>query len=243
MEPHLFFFPNGSFYGGSSGITLGLVLNHAIWLTGICMGVIRFFTPFVTGGGDRKKVLVELLIGGTFLLSVFGYVQFFPLKHSQYLIPIAIFIAYYCADAFVLALERIHRPLKWTFLVIFVYLVATATIQVNSVKLTWSNATQLRDGARLISTVPAGAQVVDLEGRMLFWPDGYHICCVPFGQFEGFLSRRPEPLRRTLEVEKIPYLWQGDTGRLAALSVEDLGYVRAHYASVEGWGEKLWKRK
>jgi hypothetical protein len=241
MEPHLFFFPNASFYGGH-GITIGLILNHAIWLLGLVTGVVRFFTPFVTTAGDKKRVLAEWLISGTFLLCVAGYVQFFPLKHAQYLIPIAIFIAYYAADGLSYLLERWGSVTGGVMLGVIVYLFIIATWQVQSVKMQWGNATQLIHTATLVSTIPPTTPVMDLEGRMMFWPDAYHICCVPFGFFEQYLSRKPESLRNVLEAHHVLYVWQGDTKRIEMLSLEDQAYIRAAYKPVPLWTEALWKR-
>lgn len=247
MEPHLFFFPNGSFYGGTATVTLGLILNHALWFLGIMTGVYRFFTPFIGGNGDRRKILVEMLISGIFLLSVFGYVQFFPLKHSQYLIPIAIFIAYYASDALVTVLRKVDREIPVIGIIVLLliggYYIARATIEVNTVKLSWSNAAQLTQTNLLMSSIPPTAAVLDLEGRMVFWKDAYYICCVPFGSFVPFLSHQPPVLREVLEAGKVPYIFQGESNRLYLLTPDDLAYIRSQYAPVPGWGEELWKRK
>ncbi len=96
MIPSLFFYPNADFYGGN-GITLGLLVNHAIWILGVLFGAYRIVTPFREG--DKKKALVELLISGIFFVSAIAYVKFYPLKHSQYLIPIAVFVAYYAGSS------------------------------------------------------------------------------------------------------------------------------------------------
>jgi hypothetical protein len=247
MEPNLFFFPNGSFYGGTTHITLGLILNHAVWITGVIVGSIRFITPFIAGAGDKRKTLIELLIGGIFIVSVFGYMQFFPLKHSQYLIPIAIFIAYYCADALVLLFRFIDRKLPLyaisLILIIGSYYIGQATIQVNQVKLGWSNDVQLTQMDILLKTIPPKDEVLDLEGRVLFWKDAYYICCVPFGTFVPFMSRQPPVLRDVLETKKTPYIFQGDSNRLSLLTVEDQQYIRTNYIPAENWGDTLWVRK
>lgn len=247
MEPHLFFFPNVAFYG-AYGVTLGLILNHAIWIVGIIVGVGRFFTPFITGDGEKRTVLVELLIAGTFLLSVVGYVQFFPLKHSQYLIPIAVFIAYYCADFFLTVGRRMVRWTSGEYMIVACVVIACLVLvkgvrQINQVKLGWGNAMQMAQINALKSTIDSSAEVLDLEGRMLFWKDGYTICCLPFGSFTQFLSRPPRKLSVVLEEKKVPYIYQGDTGRFKTLSAEDQAYIRLAYAPVSGWGESLWQRK
>jgi hypothetical protein len=247
MEPNLFFFPNGSFYGGTTQITLALILNHAIWIIAIIVGSIRFITPFIGGEGDRRKTLIEFLIGGVFVISVFGYVQFFPLKHSQYLIPIAIFIAYYAADALVLLLRFIDRklPLYAISLILIVgsYYIGKANIQVNQVKLGWSNDVQIEQMKLLIQTIPPKSEVFDLEGRLLFWKDAYYICCVPFGSFVPYMTQKPPVVRDVLESKKTPYIFQGDSNRLPLLTAEDQEYIRRMYAPVPGWGDSFWQRK
>jgi hypothetical protein len=247
MEPNLFFFPNGSFYGGVTRVTLALILNHAIWITGVIIGSIRFVTPFITGNGDKRKALIELLIGGVFVVSVFGYIQFFPLKHSQYLIPIAIFIAYYSADAFVMFFRFVDRyiPLYGIVCILLAasFYIGSATIQINQVKLGWSNAVQLEQMRLLIMTIAPENEVFDLDGRLLFWKDAYYICCVPIGSFVPYMTQKPPLIRDVLESKKTPYVYQGDSNRLPLLTAEDQEYIRRMYAPVTGWGETLWVRK
>jgi hypothetical protein len=244
MEPHLFFFPNISFYGGW-GITAPLITNHLLWIVGCIVGVWRLFTPFVTAGSDKRKVYAELLMAGVFILSVFGYVQFFPLKHSQYLIPIAIGIAFYAADAILLFIKWLYRfdsIVVLLVLLVFGWQLATQTLLVDSKKLPLSNATQIAETKLLLSAIPPSARILDFEGRMLFWRDGYSICCLPFGAFTQYLSRPPESLSAVLEREKVPYIFQGDSNRLSLVSGSDLEYIRKTYAPVAGWGERFWKR-
>lgn len=246
MEPHLFFFPNGSFYG-APGLTNGFLANHLIWAVGICIGIVRFFTPFVTADGDRRKVVGEVITGGSFLLLSALYVMFYPLKHSQYLIPIAVFVVFYAADG----LEQLLRWLEgkvhpWAAIGVLGVVAAALvwiTPQVNGVKLGWSNADQLRQLRLMTQIVPKDATVFDIEGRMVFWNDAYYICCVPFGSFIDQMSRQPAPLSLVLEDKKVPYLYQGDTGRIYTLPVRDRVYIQQYYTPVEGWGETFWKRK
>lgn len=235
MEPHLFFFPNAAFYGGW-GVTAALVTNHAIWILGILVGVVRLFTPFLTAKGDKRKVLTEQLLSWIFLISVAGYILFFPLKHSQYLIPIAVFIAFYAADGLQIILDKVP------FLLIFSFLLWQQTIAVNQPKLALSNTQQLRDIVKLKSIIPASDEVFDLDGRMIYWKDPYYICCLPMGRFIPFMSRPPAKLAAVLEARQVPYIYQGESGRLWELT-DDLPYIQSHYEKVPGWGDALWKRK
>lgn len=240
MEPHLFFFPNASFYGGW-GITPALLANHTLWTVGILMGCYRAFTPFITGDGNEKRVLVEVMLSSIFIGSVVGYVMFFPLKHSQYLIPIAVFIALYGADFIVLAYKRMGIA-GFAALCAGVWFLAGQANAVNSPKLTMSNAEQLRQTQQLQQIIPADGQVLDLDGRLLFWKDPYDICCLPFGSFVRFLSRPPKPLAEVLEARNVAYIYQGTSGRIWELE-SDLAYIKERYETVSGWGDALWKRK
>jgi len=240
MEAHLFFFPNASFYGIGSGITAGLLTNHALWILAIVVGTYRLVTP-------RKNIAVDLLLSLTFFTLVFGYVKFFPAKHSQYLIPIAVFVAYYAADGLSLFFDWIGQAggneTLAIFLVGFAYVLITVTRQVNAPKLFLTNTRQLSDFAALIRTIAPQARVVDLEGRMVFWPEGYPVSSLSVDSTLSFVARRPAPLAAYLEKHPAEYIWDGDSGRLAMLNAENIAYIRTNFAPVQGWGERLWKRK
>ncbi len=236
MEANLFFYPNASFYGGN-GITPGLVVNHALWVLAILVGAYRLVT---------STSLEELLIPAVFFVSVLGYVKYFPLKHSQYLIPIALFVAYFAADglaAFFTWFTRAAGAAAAAVVLIgFAYLLSAISVQVNSTKLLATQKPQLDEINRLLRTVPPDARVVDLEGRAVFWPDGYAIAALPFDTFFGYLTRPPQTLAASLAAGPADYVYQGDSGRLGMLSPENLSYVRTHFVAAEGFGDRLWQK-
>jgi hypothetical protein len=244
---NLFFFPSGAFYGGnSSDITIGMVTNHFLWILGLGMGTYRLLTPFLH---DRRRgrVLVEVLLGLTFVISVAGFIYFFPEKYSQYLIPIAVFIAYYAADALSVFFDWIEDRGGWVSLIIillgFVYLLVVVTQDVNRLKLVTTNTVEIHEVDTLIRTIPLTARVVDLEGRMVFWRDAYPICCLPFDTYLPLMSHTPPSLALYLPIHPADYLFDGYSGRFSTLSDEDQAYIRLHFAPVPGWGDRLWKTK
>ncbi len=246
MEANLFFYPNASFYGGNGyTITTSLIVNHAMWILAILVGTLRVVTPFREG--IKNKGLIELLVGGIFFVSIFGYVKFFPAKHSQYLIPIAVFIAYFAADGLSFFFDWLRRVGRYESLLVvvfgLVYLLIAVTNEVNTPKLARTNETQLSEIRNLIATVPLSARVVDLEGRMVFWPEGYPMCCVTMDNFLDFLSWPIAPLRSYLAQYPAEYIYDGNTQRFGQLSSENIAYIRRFYAPVLGWGDRLWKRK
>ncbi len=246
MEPHLFFFPNGSFYGGPF-INRPLLLNHAIWSLGIIVGIIRFLTPFITADGDKRRVFPEILLSSIFILLSFIYVAFYPLKHSQYLIPIAVFVVFYAADGLVsffrwLCSKGGDIPV-WIFLGVIAVSLWVSTPEFNDIKRYWVNTPQREQLSQLASIIPRDAKVFDLEGRMIFWKDAYYICCLPYGLYIDYLSRRPPPVSEVFSLNNVQYVWQGDTGRFWSLPSADRGYIEANFERVPGWGDALWGRK
>jgi len=245
MEPNLFFYPNASFYGGTGhAITTALIVNHAVWILGILVGVYRLVSPFRRAG---REWLSELLVSGTFIASILVFSKFFPLKHSQYLIPIAIFIAYYAADGLALFFDWLEKAGGTASLLIillgFGYILVVVTQEIHTPKLAVTSTTQLTELTKLISTVPQGSRVVDLEGRMVFWTEGYPVCCLAFDTFLSSVSRPPAPLAQYLATNPADYIWDGDSGRMATLTAENMAYIRDNFAPVDGWGGRLWKRK
>jgi hypothetical protein len=239
MEADLFFFPNASFYGGTGyTITSGLIVNHLLWILAVIVGVYRLFTS------DKKQFLVELFISLVFFVQIFGYVKYFPAKHSQYLIPIAVFVAYFAADGLSAAFDRIGKLGGMATLIIvligFGYGLGNVNYDVNASKLTATNINQITELNRLIQTVPSSARVVDLEGRMFFWADGYPVSSLPIDQTIEFVSRRPQPLSQYLTVHPAQFVWDGDSGRLATLTSDNQTFIRDTYISVSGWNNKLY---
>ena len=214
------------------------------------MGVVRLFTPFVTANGDPPaggRVWTELLIGGVSVLSIAGYIVFFPLKHSQYLIPIALFVCYYAADALSVVFDWFEK--RGGTIAAMILLVGMCAIlvhvaaQVNEPKLVYTNELQRAQTASLQKLIAPKTEVFDLEGRIFWAKNPYYICCVPMGEFMNDLTLKIPAVRDTLEKKKVAYVFQGDSGRMERLPSEDVLYIQMHYEPVEGWGEALWRRK
>ena len=243
MIPSLFFYPNADFYGGN-GLTPGLLANHAIWILGVLAAAYRLVTPF--RDGKKTRVYEELLIGSICFVSIFLYVKYYPLKHSQYLIPIAVFIAYYAGDALARFFDWLERAGGHTSLILvlagFVYLVVTVTKDVNTPKLWVTNTPQMAELARMIKIIPPAARVVDLEGRMVFWRDGYPISSLPFDAFLSYVSRRPTPLSQYLSLHPVEYIYEGDSNRFITFTADDAAYIKDNYVAVAGFGGRLLKR-
>ena len=222
MQPDLFFYPNTTYYG-TAGWSRELVANHTVWLIGLGVGIYRFFTKWD-----------EWLISGTFIISVVSFVYLYPLRHAQYLIPVAVFVAFYAADAIVLLWQKVHKNNlgQKVFFVGFIAMIVGMFIvytSVNSPKLAWTNTETLSDMRALWKYIPKDAYVLDLDGRTLYFKDPYYVCCLPFGQYEQYLSRPLPSLPHALEDKNVLYIYEGQLGRVNTLSAADQAYIRAHY--------------
>lgn len=236
MGPDLFFYPNQIFYG-IGGWSRGLVVNHVLWIVGWLIGIYRFITGGIDGlwGSDGKKRWIEFLIAGNFIVQIIFYVSIVPLKHSQYLIPIAVFVAWYVADGVLLLSERFGKYgesgrilFAGVFLLgaVFLYQV---NLSVETPKLSWTNREDLESLKKLYTTIPTSEYILDLDGRTLYYKDPYYACCIPFGQFAPYLSRPLPPLSQALEQTNTKYIFEGGLKRVGTLLPEDQAYIASHF--------------
>jgi hypothetical protein len=241
MMPDLFFYPNQTFYG-TAGYSYELLANHAIWIVALVFGISRLLLPYVSRGKEGAQE--ELLISGTFITHIIFYVQLVPLKHTQYLIPIAPFVAFYAADA----LHSIRTFLeRWeigrvgfvlTFIVLGFTLLGLNTNGIRQ-KLTWTNTQTFDELNALYKTIPFTEPILDLDGRTLYYPDPYIACCLPFGQSARYLSHPLPSLAQTLESAKTKYIYQGELKRVGTLLPEDQSYISENYTNRDPDGKML----
>jgi hypothetical protein len=244
MMPDLFFYPNETFYG-VYGWSRGLLTNHVVWLFGIGIAVYRMVTPLFPNG--KKGLWNELLLISMLFINAATYVSFIPLKHTQYLIPIAVFIAWYAADGIVLIWNGMKKNtvgmLIFTSLFALMLWFGYDTYQyVNARKFGWTNTQTYNELHQLFATIPKNEYILDLDGRTMYYKSPYIACCIPFGQFAGYLSRPLPSLGEALEHTKAKYIYQGQLERISTLLWSDRGYIGNMYAAFEGRKE-IWKRK
>lgn len=222
MQPDLFFYPNPTYYG-QAGWSRELVVNHAVWIVGLSVGVYRLLTAWK-----------ESLVSGIFLVSVISFMYLYPLRHAQYLIPIAVFVSFYAADAVFLVWQslRKNKTGQAVFFVGFVallFLFLQVFLSVNRPKLAWDNRQMLEDMKTIWQIIPKDSYVLDLDGRTLYFRDPYYACCLPFGQYAPYLSRPLPSLSEALERTNTQYIYEGQLGRVQTLTQEDQAYIQSRF--------------
>lgn len=237
MQPDLFFYPNATYYG-VGGWSRGLMANHAIWLVGLMIGVWRLFTPYVSSHDGKNGAGKELLVAGSLVAYIVTFMYGYPLRHAQYLIPIAVFVSLYAADG-LLALYNGVQRWRWGGVARAVgYLVLCLCIwqihsEVNVPKLAWTNAEDKRILQTAVQTIPKDSYVFDLVGATLYFKDPYYVCCLPFGQYDPYLSRPLPPLIDALERTETKYIYEGRLGRIDTLEDVDKSYLYKNFSSYD----------
>lgn len=105
MRPDIFFYPNDTYYGLPGTHNLPYILNLTIYVAASLWAIKKFVSCF--SYQDDNKCLREFIIASVFFVNLAAFVKFYPLKHAQYLIMIAPFIALYFAD-FIVSLGGFH---------------------------------------------------------------------------------------------------------------------------------------
>lgn len=215
MQPDLFFYPNATYYG-VGGVSRGLIANHSVWIIGLLMGGFRLIT-----GTKPKHFLVPGMLFVSILMFLYGY----PLRHAQYLIPIAVFVSLYAADLLVVLEKRVG-----VLGVIGVFgAMIVISFEVNKPKLAWTNAEDKRILQTAIDTIPKNSYVFDLVGATIYFRDPYYVSGLPFGQYEPYLSRKLPSLEEALDTTQTPYIYEGRLGRIGTLPSKDQTYILKRY--------------
>lgn len=215
MDPDLYFYPNPTYYG-TAGIGPGIVVNHALWIVGLLVGGIRLVTPFIPRG--REGVRSELLVGGMFFISCLSFLFGFPMRHPQYLIPVAAFLVLYVADGIVACVSKIRpEEIRLAAYMLCLCAILVSNVSVIANKQAVTNDQDKATLSRVLTTVPRGSYVFDLVGITIYYRDPYVVSAVPFGQWLPYLSRPLPDLVALLRTTKTRYIYKDALGRVDAV--------------------------
>ena len=225
--PDLFFYPNGLLYG-SSGLGAGLLWNHAVWIFGLLVWVVRLMTPFTPRG--KKGIWTELLIAGSLLVFTASFLFEYLMRNEQYLIPIAIFVAFYASDGLTFFWQASSGRFRTASFIVFLMLfwaIYRVNTDITRVKMSVTDTAAVETLRTALTVIPKGAYVFDLTGATIYFRDPYYVSAVPFEQWEQFLSRPLPPLIPTLEATRTRYVYVGN--RLDTLSPEHQEYIKNNF--------------
>lgn len=224
----LFYFrPIRAFYG-QDGYGWGIIVNHSLWIIGISVATLRFFWSILS---KKNQKIPELLLATLCLVSIGTYI-IFPIQYPQYLIPAAVFICWYVADGIYLlwhALKRIRLQIIFIPIYILVCFILYKTfVYVNWPKIWWTNEADFARIRNILSSIPRHEYILDFDGRTLYYPYPYYVCCFHFGDFRHNLSRSFPSIKQALIKTKTKYIYT-EPERIWGLSHDDLEYIEKNY--------------
>lgn len=233
MAPNLFFYPNDFYYG-----TMNTDFNY---LTNLFMYVASSLTAILTLLGfmlqSREKRLTQLVMSFLFLTNIFAYIKIFPLKHTQYLIGVSPFVAYFFSELVFLIWEKIknYRIARRSFLLIiafFIIFIAAEGHRMNSLKARFNNSDSVLFLNEAKKYFTENEYVWDLTGATLFYKDPYYICCVPYGNYWGALRFPMPDLESELTGKNVKYIFVQDKRMLGILPDEHKNIVNKYYTDI-----------
>lgn len=233
MFPSHFFHPNDTYYA-LPGVSTPLITNLLIYVIACIWGIIAFVS--FLGRKTWEESIVQLLLSLTFLINLIAFIKLIPLKHAQYFISFAPFVAFYFAE-FVYSMKKLleRRGIAWLYSILFVGLIITIGVtgyRMYQIKANWNNSKTLADLDLIYKTIPSGEYVFDLVGATIFYKDPYYVCCLPYGQYEEAFSFRLPSLARSLMDTQTKYVFPYYDGRLSVLPPLDEQYIREHYTTL-----------
>lgn len=240
MRPDLFFYPNDAYYG-FVGYSSPYILNLVIYISSSLFAIVRLVSSF--SYDDKKKCLREFLVSTTFFANLAAFVFLYPLKHAQYLIPVAVLIPFYFSDLVFSLLSKIKFYwLKSIILISILFFAGLTAWRMYQVKLLWDNKIAMERLKTVLKTLPPKTPVFDLTGTAVFFPNGYYFCCLPYGQYEEALLFKTPDLEKELEKRGTKYVNIGTADRLDVLPIRQAKFIKENFVNFFPDGSMLVKK-
>lgn len=210
-------------YVAKRGVSFPWIINTIIFTTAL-LGLIplyrlnkRFFTAF----------FFYLLFGGIFLFA-------FPSPYIQYFMPlsmIASILSALCITSMVHSFPLVLRTISMTIITGALVLSFWQQYQLRADSGN-NNLEQLQVITDIIRISKPKETFYDVVGSYVFRPDGYFICCHPYGEFIHRMNPKPMSLRESIIRNQTKFLIMDRTGLLFWLTPEpDLAFLLQNYVA------------
>jgi hypothetical protein len=244
LDP-LFYFRQNINYFGDLGDSLGYRVNTALWIIGLIIAGIRLILLLLP---RTKNKLQEILILGIFTSTILIYFKFTPLKYPQYLMPAALFVAFYCTDAVYIVWNLLKDYFFSRLLFLILYAISGLLMYqtymfVISPKFTWHNKIYYDWMNTIYATVPKNEKMLDLTGISLYYPYPYYMCCMAIGNFQQYVSYPLPSLREALKNTRTKYIYAPAITLTNAVLPNDREFIENNYNTKDNgliWMAKYW---
>ncbi len=235
--PPLNYFYFNDIYYGISGWNWGFILNRILWIAGLAVCAIRFVWSLFHI--SKKETLPDLLITTLCIVQTLTFIFMMPAKHAQYLIPLAVFVVFYVADAIDFVWLQAKKAVftRMLFAVgigVFLFLCIRGYHDTTDVKYLWyngGNQDEIQMLQTMLRTIPTTEYVFDMVGVSMYYPQPYVLSNAP-GQILFFLSRPLPTIASSLIATDTKYIYQGSAKRITTFREEDQHYMNEHFTPV-----------
>ncbi|KKT75497.1 MAG: hypothetical protein UW86_C0026G0005 [Microgenomates group bacterium GW2011_GWA1_Microgenomates_45_10] len=243
-----FFIGETPVYFGRGGVSPGMIVNLALWFLGSCVAISRFGWLLYRGVKDRSaNYFSELLFLGIFVAQGLTYIFLTSVHHTQYLIPVSVFIAFYLADLVYRIILRVKGGFAKAGLSVGLLALAGSFLwiyfDVHGIKyIVIVDRGQLREVEEFQRIVPKDNYVLDLEGASLYYPYPYFACCFRLGRISRGLSRPLPSLPQALMETQTKYIYQSNR-LITTLDPGDQEFILQYYYPISSgyfWRSKYW---
>ena len=228
--------PSPLVYVGTGGISFPWIINTIIFATGL-LGLIPLYRL-------NKKIfhafISYLIFGGIFLFA-------FPSPYIQYFMPLSMVLSILsalCITSMVHSFPFIVRTMGMTIVTgaLVLSFWQQYRLRVDSGS---NNLEQVQVITDIIRISKQTETFYDVVGSYVFRPDGYVICCHPYGEFIDRMNPRPISLAQSLVEKQTKFLIMDRTGLLFWLPREDdirfllQNYVASDYRKIYTVGQQF----
>ncbi len=205
-----------------SGVSLPWLVNILIFVSSI----FGFYTLAARNKRFAVLSLLYLVFGGIFLFL-------FPSPYTQYFVPFSVILSTLAGVFIVRIIYWIHSAFGKNILSILIagfLLVSFWQQYAMRVNPKASNLEQIQAVADVLRISKPNETFYDVVGSYVFRPDGYVICCHPYGEFINRMNPKPMSLRESLINNQTKFLIMDRTGLLFWLTPKpDLGFLESNY--------------
>lgn len=213
FSPFLALSPFPLVYLTEGGVSLPWIVNTAIWVLA-AIGLVSLWKK------QRKTAIAMTLY---FAFGI-GLLFIFPVPFIQYFIPLT-------AMASILAGYAINRNISVINFIIVITIITSFFIQYRErIAPGADNKEQLQVIRDVLTVTKPDESIYDMVGSFIFRPDGYFICCHPYGEFRNKLSHPVPTLQESLISRQTKFLVMDRVGFVFwQTPTPDLSFLLSNY--------------
>ncbi len=213
FSPLLALSPFPLVYLTNGGVSLPWLVNSALWILA-AIGLVILWKK-------QRKIAFAMLLYFAFGI---GLLFIFPVPFLQYFIPLTVMVS-------IIAGNIIGRSKTVIKVIIVIAVVNSFFLQYRErVTPNANNKEQLQVIRDVLAVTKPNETIYDMVGSFVFRPDGYFICCHPYGEFVKKLTNPPSSLRESLTRRQTKFLVMDQVGFVFWQTPEpDLTFLRANY--------------